>query len=311
MKAVKLLLSVFALTFLVSCSSDNDSPPPVEYIRLYDLLAEYEVWYVDYSKSFGTGDVYYVAQAFTLSFLNGTMYANNNLVGIGETGNGLGIDVGTYTAVHGMTLTTNHNIDGRIDFEVRQLSTNQIEFYNYEEDVTYILEGFQTTTFNYDALFNDNLDLMVQEYDGWEKTYASPDGDINPFDDENYLTFFFDEGELTFLSSIDETGLDIGEVLWDYEGLYNIDVFSNILTLDYDGGDTEKFDLTVINDNVLEMFHISSGTTYQFTGRGFNLIEKRNLRKKESANSDKSVRNGSKKRTKVDSRTKLGEKHLK
>lgn len=310
MKAVKLLLSVLALTFLVSCSSDNDIPPPVEPISLYELLAEYEVWYVDYGKSYGTGDVYYVAQAFTLSYLNGVMHANNNLVGIGETGNGLGIDVGTYDT-NGMTLITNHNIDGRIDFHVKQLNVNTIELYNFEEDVTYVLEGFQTTTFDYDGLFYDNLDLMVQEYDGWEKTYVSDDGDLNPFDDENYLTFFYEDGDNTFLSSIDETGLEIGDVIWDYQGLYNITIDSQILTLNYDGGDTEKFDLTVINDNVLEMYHLSSGTTYQFTGRGFNLIEKRNLRKKESANSDKSVRNGSKKRTKVDSRTILGEKHLK
>lgn len=310
MKSVKLLLSLFTLTFLVSCSSDNDYPPPVEPISLYELLAEYEVWYVDYSKSFGTGDVYYVAQAFTLSYLNGVMYANNNLVGIGETGNGLGIDIGSYSA-YGMRLTTNHNIDGKIEFEVRQVSANTIELYNYAEDVTYILEGFQTTTFDYDGLFYDNLDLMVQEYDGWEKTYVSDEGDLNEFDNENYLTFFYDEGDLTFLSSIDETGLEIGDVIWDYEGMYNIDIFSQILTLNYDGGDTEKFDLTVINDSVLEMYHISSGTTYQFTGRGFNLIEKRNLRKKESTNSKKGVRNERQKRTKGDNRITLGEKHLK
>ena len=95
-----------------------------------------------------------------MSFINGRLYANNNLVGIGVTGNGLGIDVGSYSTSN-MTLRTNHIIDGIVDFEVIQLNTNTIELYNFAEDVTYILEGFQTSTFDYDGLFNDNLDLCI------------------------------------------------------------------------------------------------------------------------------------------------------
>ena len=34
--------------------------------------------------------------AFTLSFLDGVLYANNNLVDIGITGNGFGVPVGNY-----------------------------------------------------------------------------------------------------------------------------------------------------------------------------------------------------------------------
>ena len=41
----------------------------------------------------------FLQRAFTISFDRGTLYANNNIVGIGKTGGGLGIDVGYYDAL--------------------------------------------------------------------------------------------------------------------------------------------------------------------------------------------------------------------
>ena len=62
--------------------------------------------------------------------------------------------------------------------------------------------------------------------------------------------------------------------MWDFTGNYEVfDVvgFDNlkILTLNYEFGDFEEFELTVVNDQKIELFHISSETTYEFTGRGF------------------------------------------
>jgi hypothetical protein len=41
------------------------------------------------------------------------------------------------------------------------------------------------------------------------------------------------------------------------------------LTLDYDYLGNEYFELSVINDNTIELFHPTSGTLYRFTGRGY------------------------------------------
>ena len=79
------------------------------------------------------------------------------------------------------------------------------------------------------------------------------------------------------------------------------------LTLQYDNGDIEKFDFSVINDEVIELYHISSGTTYQFTGRGYIQFKKNNSKNKVK----RTLRKEDRKRIKVDSRIKIGEKHLK
>jgi hypothetical protein len=41
------------------------------------------------------------------------------------------------------------------------------------------------------------------------------------------------------------------------------------LTLDYDYFDNEFFELSVINDQNIQLYHANSGTTYEFTGRGY------------------------------------------
>jgi len=84
MKTLKLLLG-FALTvtLFTSCyveqQSINDSPS----ISLNQLLNSYDLWYVDINATQGYGETQFLQIAFTLTFNNGRMYANNNLVGIG------------------------------------------------------------------------------------------------------------------------------------------------------------------------------------------------------------------------------------
>ena len=118
-----------------------------------------------------------------------------------------------------------------------------------------------------------NIEYFLQEYTAWERTAISIAGNPNPFDSEHYLQFT-PENNTTFYSSHDSFGTNIDNLLWDFTGNYEVfDVlgFDNlkILTLRYNGGDVEEFELTVVNDQRIELFHLSSETTYEFTGRGF------------------------------------------
>ena len=135
---------------------------------LEEVVTEYDLWYVDYHRTTGSGDIPYVSRAFTLSFVNGILYANNNIVDIGRTGNGFGIDVGTYNTYNGF-LETDHDIDGANDFEVTVLSNNEIKLYNYRQNVSYYLIGYQVNQFDYDKLFYENIEYFLQEYIAWEK----------------------------------------------------------------------------------------------------------------------------------------------
>ena len=98
MKSAKLLSTIaVVLLFFTSCIQDDYYiEPPVAPISLEILVTDYELWYVDYHSTTGTGDVPFMSIAFTMSFINGRLYANNNLVDIGYTGNGFGIPVGFY-----------------------------------------------------------------------------------------------------------------------------------------------------------------------------------------------------------------------
>ena len=296
MKAIKLLSILFLSSLLfTSCVVRNDTfLENSTAVSLEELISAYDLWYVDYNRTTGTGDVPFVSRAFTLSFFNGTLYANNNIVDIGITGNGLGIAVGSYNTFNGI-LETNHQLDGFNDFDVDQISVNEIRLYNPIEDVSYYLIGYQRNNFDYDQLFYDNIEYFLQEYVAWEKTSASG-GTENAFDDENFLNFI-PENNTTFYSSHDALGTNIDSIIWDFIGNYEIFDVEDVdnlkyLTLNYDNGDIEEFDLTVINDETISLFHVSSETTYTYSGRGF--IEYR----KEGG--DKSVvRNNGRKRTKI------------
>ena len=301
MKSIKLLLVIiFSGALFSSCSIIIDDVAD-DSITLNELLSSYDLWYVDIHRTTGTADVPFVSRAFTLSFFNGNMYANNNIADIGFTGNGLGIIVGNYAAFDGV-LETFHDIDGRHDFRVVQLSSNEIRIDHLDLNVSYYLEGYQRSNFDYDMLFYENIEYFLQEYDAWERTGISIVGTPNVFDDEHYLQFT-SENNTTFYSSHDPFGTNIDDISWDFVGDYEVfDVQGienlKILTLNYDGGDTEEFELSVNNDQNISLYHLSSETTYDFTGRGF-IQFLRNSQKNEST-----VSNEGRKRTKVERKIK-------
>ena len=300
MKSIKLLITIIITgTLLTSCSTFDDNYQ----IPLEQVITDYDLWYVDYNRTTGNGDIPYVSRAFTLSFVNGILYANNNIVDIGRTGNGFGIDVGTYNTYNG-ELETDHEIDGANDFEVTVLSNNEIKLYNYRQNVSYYLIGYQVDTFDYDKLFYENIEYFLQEYIGWEK--ISTNGGVpNAFDDENYLAFT-PENITTFYSSQEGVGTKVDYSIWDYVGAYeifDINGFEDIkdLTLFYDNGDTEVFELSVIDDGTIALYNSNSNTTYEFSGIGFIELKK----SKNSKTSAKDiVRNNGRKRTKVIRETK-------
>jgi hypothetical protein len=276
MKTIKLLLS-FAVTatLFTSCYTevivdDFDTTPQ---ISLNQLLGSYELWYVDINATKGYGETPFLQKAFTMSFRNGSVYANNNIVGLGNTGNGFGIKVGTYDA-YNMILDLYHVIDGFETFDIYKLDNNTIELYNPNNDTSYFLNGYQRSNFDYDFVFYDNIHYFLQEYDAWEKVYTSNYGALNEFDNENFLQFLSGGNDSEFRSSQDANGTNYSNLYWDYTGVYGVgNVVGNnklkTLTLDYDFFNNEYFELSVINDGKIELYHPDSGTAYEFVGRGY------------------------------------------
>ncbi|WP_194766180.1 nicotinic acid mononucleotide adenyltransferase [Tamlana sp. I1] len=271
MKAIKLFLIVaLSATFFTSCESTLEGGRP---ISVNQLLSSYDLWYVDINATLGYGETPWLQKAFTVSFRNGLLYANNNLVGIGSTGSGLGIDVGVYDA-YDMILDVNHDIDGFSSFDVYQVNSHRIELYNPRNKTSYFLEGYQRKDFDYDFVFYDNIHYFLQEYEAWAKIYTSAEGTVNDFDKENYLRFLSGGNDETFESSQDPVGLNPNQIYWDFIGDYGVgDVSNNFylktLTLIYDLYGNESFELTVLDDATIELYHISSGTVYRFKGRGY------------------------------------------
>lgn len=273
MKTIKLLLS-FALTttLFTSCYTETtiiEEPS----ISINQLLSSYEIWYVDINKTVGYGETPFLQKAFTVSFKGGTLFANNNIVGLGSNGGGFGIDVASYDA-YDMILDVNHDLDGFATFDVFQIDNNTIELYNPNNDTSYFLEGYQRNTFDYDFVFYDNIHYFLQEYDAWEKTYTSDFGAINEFDNENYLQFLAGGTDDTFQSSQDNIGMNVNNLYWDYTGIYGVgdvtnDMYLKTLTLDYGSLGTEYFELTVLTDEKIELYHPASETIYEFEGRGY------------------------------------------
>lgn len=310
MKAIKLLFGILiTATLFTSCIIEDDVyNDTVQPISLETLITDYDLWYVDYHRTTGSGDVPFVSKAFTLSFINGRVYANNNLVDIGFTGNGYGIQIGYYNT-YDMILEIDHVLDGVNDFKVIQTSGDELKLVSLNSNVTYYLEGYQKNSFDYDQIFYENIEYFLQEYVGWEKTFASATGALNEFDNENYLAFT-PENITTFYSSEDDFGTNIDLINWDYVGGYEIfDVtgYENlkILTLDYDSGDNEEFELVVLNDGKIELYHVSSDTTYEFEGKEFLQYLKQSGKSKEAVSIE------GRKRTKVQRKTKNRKKHLK
>ncbi|SDB59970.1 hypothetical protein SAMN03097699_2453 [Flavobacteriaceae bacterium MAR_2010_188] len=283
MKTLKLLLGIlFISTSLVSCQRDPVYVEPVvPTISLNQLLSSHEIWYVDINKTVGFGETPFMQFAFTLSFRNSVLYANNNLVGLGDQGGGYGIPIGTYDA-YDMILDVDHDIDGFDSFDVYQIDDDTIELYNPFDDTSYFLEGYDRSNFDYEYVFYDNIHYFLQEYEAWEKTFTSEMGVLNEFDNENYLQFLAADDDSVFRSSQDYGITNTDNIIWDYTGVYGVgditdDFYLKTLFLDYDSFDDENFELTVLNDANIELYHITSGTVYEFTGRGYIQI----LRQKE------------------------------
>ena len=309
MKFLKLLFIIIGV-LLSSCSTVFEDDFREQEISLEQVVSNYDLWYVDYHRTIGNGDIPFVSRAFTLSFLNGILYANNNIADIGFTGNGFGINVGTYNTFSGV-LETIHNLDGSNDFEVTVTSSNEIRLYNYRQNVTYFLIGYQTNTFDYDQLFYENIEYFLQEYDAWEKTLTEG-GVVNPFDEENYLGFT-SENITTFYSSQDNFGTQVVYINWSYVGgyeVYDVVGFQNlkILTLNYDSGDVEEFELSIVNDGKIRLYNLDSETTYDFEGSGYIQYLKGDAPKKSKK---ATVRNSDRKRTKVKRQTKKRRRSLK
>ncbi|MCT4630661.1 nicotinic acid mononucleotide adenyltransferase [Winogradskyella sp.] len=275
MKRLKLLFGIiFSATLLTSCYTEelhiNDNGPT---ISLNQLLHSYDLWYVDINATQGYGETPFMQIAFTLTFNNGRLFANNNLVGFGSQGNGFGVQIGNYDT-YNMILDVNHTIDGFNSFDVYQIDNNTIELYNPFNDTSYFLNGYQRSTFDYDFVFYDNIHYFLQEYEAWEKVYTSNYGAINEFDNENYLQFLSGGNDSTFRSSQGVNVNNVNNIYWDYTGVYGVgyvsgNMYLKTLTLDYDFFDNEFFELSVINDGTIELYHPSSGTVYEFEGRGY------------------------------------------
>ncbi|MEM7485907.1 MAG: nicotinic acid mononucleotide adenyltransferase [Bacteroidota bacterium] len=277
MKNAKLLFGILFIGLLASsCYTEviieddfiEESP-----LNTALVLESYDLWYVDINATRGNGEVPFLQRAFTVSFNRGVLYANNNIVGIGKTGNGLGIDVGSYATLNGV-VEIDHDIDQLWLLDVFAVNNNTLELYDSRSDTSYILRGFQRNNFDYDMVFYDNINYFLQEYSAWEKTFTSELGALNEFDTENYLQFLPDNNNGFFRSSVDNIGIPLANLQWDYEGDYRVfdvanDATLKTLTLDYDFLGNDYFELYVINDSTIELYHVASGTTYEFTGRGY------------------------------------------
>lgn len=278
MKKIKLLfVAALVMLFATSCHHEDFiieyQPGPSQNTSLEQLLRSYELWYVDINQTVGYGETPFLQIAFTLSFRNGVLFANNNLVGFGSQGNGFGIPVGDYETSQ-MILDVYHDIDGFQTYDVYQIDGNTIELYNPNNDTSYFLNGYQRSNFDYNFIFYDNIHYFLQEYEAWEKTYTSSYGAINEFDNENFLQFLAGGNDSTFRSSQDPVGSNPNYLYWDYIGVYGVGNVSNNmylkkLVLDYDYFANEYFDLSVLNDQTIELYHPASGTVYEFKGRGY------------------------------------------
>ena len=277
MRTTKLLFTTLTLAVLATgCYTEviiEDEYIDEPFLNVNALLKSHELWYVDINATSGNGEVPFLQRAFTISFVGETVFANNNIVGIGKTGNGFGLDVGYFNTAS-ERLQINHDVDGFWSLEVFVVDNNTIELYDSHSRTSYFLEGYQRNNFDYDMVFYDNIEYLLQEYDVWEKVATSKEGLVNDFDSENYLQFYIDGNRSMFNSSVDPSGMHLDDVLWDYSGEYSLfDVYNDetlkTLTLDYDFMGNDYFELYVINDSTIELYHSSSGTVYKFKGKGF------------------------------------------
>ena len=294
MKKIYLFLAVVFTGLLASCSMNEDynrlptevGPPPVTDYSY--MLQNFDLWEVDHSRTTGPSNasVPFLDRAITLSFFDRVLYANNNFSGFGVTGNGFGIDVGTYTLGYN-TVTIAHDVYGRYTLEIIYVYQDEIRLYDREQGLTYSLYGYYKNNYNYDAVFFNNIEYFLQEFKAWRKISTSG-GVSNIFDNENFLSF--DTYGNIFYSSIDRANTSVDYLQWDYQGIYTIQSLYNsntkILTLDY-GNRLEQFDLNYVNDYTIDLYHVTSRTTYTFQGDGYIQFLRPKYKALKTINNDK------------------------
>jgi hypothetical protein len=282
MKRITLQITILLLSFsLTSCYTEVFVDEPVFENRALQtelLLESYDLWYIDIQETVGSGEVPFLETAFTLSFNGGILRANNNLVNIGKTGSGFGIAVGNYAGLSDL-VEIRHDLDGLWQLEVIPLGGNRMELYDPRSDTSYFLYGYRRASFDYDALFYDNIHYFLQEYIAWEKIFTSDTGALNEFDQEQFLQFSVGLNTDAFRSSIDSPGTPLSLLQWDYEGSYTVydvpgEPEMKTLTLDYNFLGDDYFELYVLDDQTIELYHVSSGTLYELGGRGYQQILK-------------------------------------
>lgn len=248
-----------------------NNPEPT--LTLNQYLQTYELWYLDVEQTAGATRVPFLEIAFTLSFQQGDLYANNNLVGIGSRGGGFGIQTGYFDAFQDV-LEISHDKDGYHRFQVIEGQANKMILKDLSSGTRYVFYGYQRSTFDYDLVFYNNIHYFLQEYQLWEKTATSANGYVNAFDEENFIQFLpFGQGD-NFESSLDAQGTHPNDVVWDYQGHYEVTDISNNgyvkgLYLDYEPMGNEYFEMTIPDDNTIMLFHPASESTYTFRGRGY------------------------------------------
>ncbi len=273
MKTTVLYLFLFSI-FLSSCTwTGHYGPGDDNQINLTDLLQSYDLWYVYFDRTEGRGNIDFMSKAFTLSFRpNYELFANNNMVGLGRTGGGYGIDIGYYRTddINGI-LTIVDDLSGTFDFEVTQISYNEISLYNPERDVRYFLVGYTINNFDFDQLFYDNVTYFLQEYEAWRKFDDDIISPSAPFTNENFLSFYVEANTNVFNSSEDLPSTPLAQIYWDYSGVYEVRntryTQEKKLYLYYDiNNNREEFLLTIIDDGHIKLQNLSSDNSYFFEG---------------------------------------------
>jgi len=274
-KITIILLTILSLT---ACNKTyrEDDWQDTHQIDLTDLVQSYDLWYVDIERTEGPGNVSFMSKAFTMSFMpNYEVYANNNIVGLGISGNGYGISTGTYQVFdRDHIISINDDIDGIYDFEVVQISQNEIKLVSRSENVSYYLTGYQKSDFDYDALFYDNITYFLQEYEAWTKTFTNILSPSEPFVNENHLTFYVEGNDNVFESSESPVTIAPTQIYWDYTGTYEVlNARQNNrkeLYLYYDlDNSQETFLLTIIDDQHIRLQNTLTDNVYEFEGHGY------------------------------------------
>jgi myo-inositol-hexaphosphate 3-phosphohydrolase len=113
----------------------------------------------------------------------------------------------------------------------------------------------------------------LQEYRAWENSLTTAEGTETAFDDENYLFFYNVGDQALFKSSIDENIANANQIQWDYTGAYSVEDIvgggTKRLTLYYAFYGTDYFELSVIDDETIRLYHPGSEKTYVYSGRNY------------------------------------------